>query len=1412
MSSAVLNTLDIVCCFLSVVTFYCYVIVHDKTVNNEDSSKSSMNRIVATVILSMVYGFCLFVLSDGNRIGSKVAMALFPILIAGVEKLFHNNKKLLYIVSLFAISAIDIDIAIVSVIFIFLYFLTFEYKNVKHFLTFSRNILFSDVIALGLSAVFIVINPLNDRIVPEHSLRFPEFSIKADLNSIFNVFVNLGLPAGIVVGVLIMFYIFGKEYSVSRIKKLILFIFLISAYYVTTSAYILNGFMDSQSKMFSFTVTFFSLQIAGEEIRKLERKEKNSGLVKIILGLIILETVCGFVLRFVYPGTITQSSAGKEEYSIRVAKEHILEKNETADIYYFDGEDSYPDPVSRVLMGYKYVVVPSGVLMDSTLEYSGSYDGVDVYEDKNLSIYGSACSNKELKGIQNSEYPFYVINDLISDKFGIEDIYITVSDDIRVVPDMKDKTYRTTFLYESFDEDGEYYSNLYQVSYLGKLSKGDEGVIKCNKSVEELKEDILQRHCVYLDKEKYSSLISRLNTDYSETLGDKTESDNVKSNLIGFLISIISAVAACFYVRSKRNRGQDAFDKLNRVERFISDNIIYFYTVIISLTVYIIILMVNQCIPFGDNSAIISDGLISDYPTNMYTVQNLRSLNFKAVDYVMGFQWGGIGVSSFLYFINPVRLVLLLFPNSMSLLGFNVYYMLEFLLIGPCMLFYLTHRPYGGRMDKKEKKLVPIALCYNLSSFVLCYYSFNGFLEIAMILPIIMLAMERLVYERKYILYTVILTLYIIESTYYAFILCIFLFMYFFVLEHKNVKTFFFNGLRFAVFSLLSGGIASFTLFSFYSSVTNSGYVESDMGSRLTINVFTQNLIGSLTDFEVIHKLTRATSYWELANTYCGILLIITLPLFMFAKKISLSSRIRRLVLMFILYFAYGNELLNYVFHGFHFQTLVPNRFSIFFIFMMVTAFYDTVCCYKEIFDKNAILMFGGFSVFVLFGIYFKTTNPLLAVIISVGFIIAYFLVVFSGYTKGKQYQRIRYLLVGLCMELIISTLYTSVLGFTFSEQKMFIDSYKTIKRLSDEYALNNGITRTSVISASADNRACLTGIKTVDIFSSSLQQEQINLAAAWNIDPDKNSISYDYGNALADIMLNVKYYIINSNTADEVMPTYLEPVKTRNNLTLYQNPYVVSDGIMLPEDISDINRMDYTNMIDYQNAVTNRLVGKNLYNEIEAVYIADDYSAELEDKNYLRVQGANTEGVFAADVTTRKGFSGDIYMSVLGRVIYAGNVDGVDTRYTGIMIMLSDAEIAKLEQTENERCVKAFSLNRECYEELKKYQERNYISDITVTGDSIMLSTSSEEDGILYVPILQSASWKVVVDDQEKNTLNVFGGVGVPVDSGMHDIKISAISKTDFKRYILSIISIVVFILIICINRKNKVDEISVK
>lgn len=132
---------------------------------------------------------------------------------------------------------------------------------------------------------------------------------------------------------------------------------------------------------------------------------------------------------------------------------------------------------------------------------------------------------------------------------------------------------------------------------------------------------------------------------------------------------------------------------------------------------------------------------------------------------------GNAGLSSILY---PVNLVFLLVPRDHILEGLSLYlaaYMLLIALIASLVIHI------------RFRKLTPawqvvLALCYTFSGYVLQYYSNFSWLGIVAVFPLILLSLERLLREGRYVFYGLVYAYTIFYSVYFTYMVTIYILLF----------------------------------------------------------------------------------------------------------------------------------------------------------------------------------------------------------------------------------------------------------------------------------------------------------------------------------------------------------------------------------------------------------------------------------------------------------------------------------------------------------------------------------------------------------------------------------------------------------------------------------------------------------
>ena len=711
--------------------------------------------------------------------------------------------------------------------------------------------------------------------------------------------------------------------------------------------------------------------------------------------------------------------------------------------------------------------------------------------------------------------------------------------------------------------------------------------------------------------------------------------------------------------------------------------------------------------------------------------------------------------------------------------------MINFLLIGPSIIIYMVNRPHGLRMNKNEMKLIPISLAYSLSSFVMVYFSFSEFLEFAYIIPIAVLGLEKLVYEKKCILYTIVLSLFMITSTYYAFILCELLVLYFLTLEFNNVKRFFRDGIRFAICSIAAALISVFALVPFYFNTQNCGYNESDSNAASLIDYFSQSVLSSISDVDMTYKPVIISGDWSRANAYCGMVVFTIAPLILVISSIPIRNRIKRYLFVVLLYLGFGNQLLNYILHGFHFQTLVPNRFACFYVFLLVIIFYDLIINYKDIFCNKGVIIYSLFSGGFLAGLLYVNEFNAMSCLKTALFVIAYLLIVLMGYKTKAFYKSTKLILFVLMLELVVSC--GNALDNRVDVTVISENAIKIMKGYSKKNNSNDDILlRTEVLNSYNHNSGKMVNNYSVSVLSSIVKSEQSRLASFYNVEYNINNINYGVGNPLSNLFLNTQFFVSDGKGDAVATPKYLTKIEDVENVQLYKDSYTVNAGVILPQDFKIID-LESSNGFEHQNSISRFLVGQELYDIKRDCVKAEDVDSGVQ-----------------VMMEIPSGTVGDVYSCDKETIRYLGYTQAENDYTFGVMYTNK--------MTEEEKGMLGVAiLNEDTLEKLSQYVQKHSLSDYHLDREKneIIAHYDSEEDGKLMLPVPAYKNWQVRIDGAATSFDNSAGGLTIPVPAGKHEVTVKYIPESNLPYYIISLVSFIIFMVSMYIyNKKLKKQE----
>ena len=102
----------------------------------------------------------------------------------------------------------------------------------------------------------------------------------------------------------------------------------------------------------------------------------------------------------------------------------------------------------------------------------------------------------------------------------------------------------------------------------------------------------------------------------------------------------------------------------------------------------------------------------------------------------------------------------------------------------------------------------------------------------------------------------------------------------------------------------------------------------------------------------------------------------------------------------------------------------------------------------------------------------------------------------------------------------------------------------------------------------------------------------------------------------------------------------------------------------------------------------------------------------------------------------------------------------------------------------------------------IKEYLNTKCISNLKADNFGISGDITVDYDGYVFIPTFMYDGWKTTVDGTEVKTEKILGGTGIPVTKGKHSIKISKNKQVYIKQYYLSVISLLIFVMIIIISK----------
>lgn len=731
------------------------------------------------------------------------------------------------------------------------------------------------------------------------------------------------------------------------------------------------------------------------------------------------------------------------------------------------------------------------------------------------------------------------------------------------------------------------------------------------------------------------------------------------------------------------------------------------------------------------------------------------------------------------YLASPVNWLIILCPKKFIIEFMTILIMVKTGLCGVTFTWYLDHH-----FEKKHFVAGVFGIFYALSGYMAAYSWNIMWLDCIFLLPLILYGLEQLVQEKKGLFYCVTLGLSILSNYYISIMICIFMVMYVIVqvilYPPKKIKDLVATGVRFGFYSLLAGGLAAVVLLPeiYALQATASG----DFDFPKTISCYF-----SIFDMIARHIGNVGTEigldHWP--NIYCGVAVLMFLLLYLGAKKITVREKAVYCGLLLMFYASFSINVLNFIWHGFHYPNSLPCRQSFIYIFLMLFICFRAYMYLDETPKKHIAIAFWGSACFVLLAEKLVTQEHF-------HFIVYYVAIIFLAAYAGLMYlykdgKRTVCGFLALTLVAIEASINMSVTSVTTTSRESYTSDNEEVRILKDSLQPASDFYRVEKKTRKTKNDGAWMNFPSVSLFSSTANADLSKFFKKLGCESSTNAYSITGSTPFVDSIFSVKYALYSEAVSNTELMMYL---RESGGTYLYENLYTLPLGFVLSSDIEENWQYEMDNPAEVQNDLclvsgadevlvdAGGTVNKNTFT----------FTPDETGKYYVFVMNKKVKTVKAELPTGQKSFS------------------NVDRGYLLELGNLAPGTEVKLTADEAGEQLNAIAYRFSEDAMVQVYDRLNQSPmHLTSWKDTKLSGTvSAAKAGMLFTSIPFDKGWTVKVDGEKVETRKAFGAfLAIDVSAGDHVIDFSYVPKGLKTGGLISGGSIVILILLWFLRRE---------
>lgn len=854
--------------------------------------------------------------------------------------------------------------------------------------------------------------------------------------------------------------------------------------------------------------------------------------------------------------------------------------------------------------------------------------------------------------------------------------------------------------------------------------------------------------------------------------------------------------------------------KWHKLWLFLKDKYVYTMTLVIAVFMMLGAWIVGEIGPFGGRCLVVVDGVHQYLPFFSEYQSKLQSLD--TMQYTMSVGLGNNFLSLWSYYLSsPFNLIIMLCSKAHLPMALNVIITIKIILAAVCFAYFLMH---AGRKPRKNLGMVVFSLFYAFSNYVIGYYWNLMWLDCIFILPIIMLGMERMFVKKDSRLYILALLYSFICNYYISFMICIFLVLWFFTMHFTGFSDLFIKGIRFAAASLTTAAMSAVILLPAYLGIMTTASAKFGLPDWNFYGSFADTLRSHLFCSEVMtNQVTDAGT-----NLYCGVFTMLLALTFFFMKNVALEKKVKYGMLLVLLVISFNNELLNYIWHGFHNQYGIPNRFAFLYVFLLLIMAYEVYLKRRHIRFPAVVAAYVVSMLFVIFCYYHAEITYDNKIYVVTGLLFTLYFVLFILYKelpKGKWLAGYLMIFVAL-VEMAVNGIY-AFHQVGSSDPDYYYGDTETFEVLRDRVGEGEDtFYRSDILQPLMVDEATWYNLNSVGIFGSTVRGELVDIMGDLGFYTGANEYLYYGATPVTNALFGVKYmYTREGDFVNVDMDAY----DKEKHISVYRNNYALPIGYLVNEDIQTYDT-ENNGPFTVQNELCGALTGiepifTTIYDDLQTQVYGTNVDVTLRDANNADYTKANSSA--RADMVFTIPRDMDLYVSSRGDNVYkiALLIDGTEVafdRYQGQIFHVGKVRKGQLVDIQ-------FVLNDEedmsgdlyCYPmEFNPDQFQAFYTvlanqgmEITQYHDREIEGTiSAMKDGVFMTSLPYDEGWSVWIDGEKADAYPVLNGfLAADMEKGRHEVRLSYRCPGLLPGGITTIVGLIAFFIISGFEKRNR-------